>query len=291
MKNYIKATFILLGLVLVSTSCSKNKDVFTEDLTVTIAENPIGNQEIGTVVATTKKSYITYTLLSESKSGAIAVDPSTGKITVLNKSLFNFEYNPVITAEIEASNGKREAISKVTINITDIVETPAIIGEFSHGGVVFYVDPIDNSMGLVCAVNDQALASADWGCFDVFNPTFIEGADGTAIGTGAQNTIDILAGCSTPGTAADICANLTLNSYSDWFLPSKGEMTVMYVNKAAINATSTSNGGTVFDDSVLYWTSTDANLGNKAFDFYFFNGVSDATLTLNVFNVRAVRAF
>jgi hypothetical protein len=37
------------------------------------------------------------------------------------------------------------------------------------------------------------------------------------LGTGAQNTIDIEAGCTTPQTAADICASLILAESGDDF--------------------------------------------------------------------------
>jgi len=161
--------------------------------------------------------------------------------------------------------------------------TPAIlIGDFYQGGVIFYLD--GSGGGLVCAVSDQSSA-AEWGCYT----TAISGADGTAIGTGAQNTIDIEAGCTTPGIAADICANLSLNGYIDWFLPSKDELNEMYINKATIDATALANGGTAFVGN-YYWSSSEYNNGN-AWSQYFYNGTQYNILSKgNPFYVRAVRA-
>ncbi|MFT6922104.1 MAG: hypothetical protein ACJA1C_001106 [Crocinitomicaceae bacterium] len=290
-KNFKLAGAVLMAsTVLVFSSCNKDKNVYADDLSVTMDENPSSGEVVGTVVATTEKSYITYTLASQSPAGALIIDPVSGELTVDDASLFNFEINPIITATVEADNGKNADVSAVTITLTDVSEIPAAVGEFRDGGVVFWVNPLDIHQGLVCSVSDLASSSANWGCFDIINPTAISGANGTAVGTGAQNTIDIEAGCTTVGTAADICANSSLNGYTDWFLPSKDEMTAIYNNKTMVNATSTANGGTTIDESVLYWSSTQSS-ADKAFDFYFFNGVSEATLKLNVFSVRAVRSF
>jgi len=137
--------------------------------------------------------------------------------------------------------------------------------------------------GLVVSVVDQS-TSAQWGCYG----TSILGANGTGIGTGAQNTVDIEAGCSTAGTAADICANLIMNGYSDWFLPSSGELQEIYNNRVIINTTAANNAGTSFGTN-NYWSSRERN---SSFAYYRgFNGYSFYDTKGVNYRVRAVRAF
>jgi hypothetical protein len=156
------------------------------------------------------------------------------------------------------------------------------IGVFHEGGVIFYLD--GNGGGLVCAVSDQS-TSAEWGCYSIE----ITGADGTTVGTGAQNTIDIETGCTTAGIAADICANLSLNGYDDWFLSSKDELNLMYQNYTTIDATALANGGGNFTSSG-YWSSTEYNFTNAWLQDFsdgdpYYSSKDDTSY------VRAVRAF
>ena len=166
-------------------------------------------------------------------------------------------------------------------NVDDGSCTYLAIGDFFQGGIIFWLN--GSGGGLVCAVGD--LPNSEWGCYG----TTISGADGIAIGTGAQNTIDIEAGCGTANIAADRCANLSLNGYNDWFLPSKDELNQMYQNKAAINATATLNGGSDFASS-SYWSSSEYNL-NIAWEQSFGTGNQYGTYKTYTLYVRAVRAF
>ena len=155
------------------------------------------------------------------------------------------------------------------------------IGDTLQGGIVFYLD--GNGGGLIAASSDQS-SGAEWGC----SPSNLYGADGTAIGTGYQNTIDIEAGCTTPGIAADICWNLTLNGYSDWFLPSKDELNEMYLNIGQGNALGLGNIGGL--SSNYYWSSSEGDHPNSWCQ-NLGNGVQGTFPTYNTYSVRAVRAF
>jgi hypothetical protein len=150
------------------------------------------------------------------------------------------------------------------------------IGQNYAGGIVFYVDST-GLHGLVCASSDQAGYTA-WGCQGTNIPT------GTARGTGATNTAAIVASCGTANIAARICDNLVLNSYGDWFLPSKDELALMYTNLS-------SQGLGSFSPTCWYWSSSqyDATYG-------WFLRFSDSYWGQDTKNdaypyVRAVRAF
>jgi hypothetical protein len=160
------------------------------------------------------------------------------------------------------------------------------IGDTHQGGIVFYLD--GNGGGLIAAPTDQP-GYAEWGCY----LTNISGAEGTAIGTGAQNTIDIVnANCSpnTPGNsiAADICANLTLGGYSDWFLPSKDELNLMWLNIGQGNALGLGNLGGF--SLWYYWSSTELGF-SFAWEQSFGNGSQSHNVNSSTLLVRAVRAF
>lgn len=91
------------------------------------------------------------------------------------------------------------------------------------GGIVFYVDS-SGKHGLVAAEMDQG--AFPWGCID----EVLTGASGEGIFQGEKNTRDAVTGCQEEGTSPRISANLALNGFEDWYLPSKDELNLMYLN-------------------------------------------------------------
>ena len=158
----------------------------------------------------------------------------------------------------------------------DIARTYSIGDTGPAGGKVFYVYD-SGKHGLEAAPVDQdAGTGALWGC----SGTDIPGATGTAIGTGAQNTAAILAGCAETGAAAKLADAYTLNGYTDWFLPSKDELNLLYCQKGVVGGFASS----------LYWSSSQLD-SSLAWSQNFNDGAQYSSLKASAARVRAVRAF
>jgi len=197
-------------------------------------------------------------------------DTTTGivfmpRVTVNNKDAYiNVELllNPDDTYRILTATPESQAKSY------------AIGGQGPAGGIVFYIT--DGGIhGLEAAPEDQA-ASADWGCYN----TAIDGADGFKVGTGRQNTTDILAQCTEVGIAAQFANDYTLEGYNGWFLPSIEELKLLYYQRDLV-------GGFTHDN---YWSSTE-NSSFYAWLQNFGSGGQTYSTKNATLNVRAVRAF
>jgi DUF1680 family protein len=119
------------------------------------------------------------------------------------------------------------------------------------GGLIFYVNPnvaTDGWRYLEAAPVDQS-GGATWGCFR----TALSGARGAKVGTGRQNTADIIAACADRGSAAELCASYVLNGVTGWFLPSTEELALMYRN---LKATGLGHFPSDIVDNCEYWAST-----------------------------------
>jgi hypothetical protein len=155
------------------------------------------------------------------------------------------------------------------------------VGQTGPGGGIVFFNKGNTNGGwqyLESAPSDQS-TGIGWGC----SGTSIPGTQLT-VGSGEANTNLVVAGCSDASFAAKLCDNLTLGGQSDWFLPSRDELNLMYKN---MHLNSQGN----FTASDYYWSSTENSYAN-AWGFYFSNGTANsAGYKGNTTYVRAVRAF
>ncbi len=159
----------------------------------------------------------------------------------------------LVLKEKEVSNARKEPVAsentlKETERLPKEKESKRIkIGDNYAGGIVFKIDA-SGEHGLVCAPKDQG--EFKW------------------------------------EEAKSACPNLTLNGYSDWYLPSKDQLNSMYINIG--QGSSIGNVGGFANN--YYWSSTEYGNGN-AWDQNFSTGSQFGDFKSITYYVRAVRAF
>jgi hypothetical protein len=166
------------------------------------------------------------------------------------------------------------------------------VGDFAQGGIVFWVDETGQH-GLVCAKTDHSTL-VRWYAGTNGNTQ----AKGDGPFAGEANTSIIIAAHVAIGDdgstyAARICNEMKVTeggkTYGDWYLPSIQELSMIYQNRNAINATALANGGSNFAGS-LYWSSTESS-STFAFIITTNTGTVLSSSKSGTSSVRAVRAF
>jgi hypothetical protein len=191
-------------------------------------------------------------------------------------------------------NGRLLAQTAVTLQMNTVTEpastpasAPVAIGDLRDGGVVFWVDPDDNTHGLVCAMSDYE-SNVQWGCHGTDLPNVPNVANngnlvgpGAEIGYGESNTNFILDGCS--GAPAALAAR---SLGVEWFLPSILELKEMYVHKATLEAVPGFNA--IYG---YYWSSSEFDFNNAWLQNFFTGNYYYLNKDYTFNSVRAVRAF
>lgn len=150
------------------------------------------------------------------------------------------------------------------------------------GGYIFY-DKGSYSDGwryLEAAPASTEWTSKEWGSYG----TFIGGTE-TGIGTGQSNTNTIvtwLNSHSETDRAAQVCDALVYGGYSDWFLPSKDELNLMYKNLYLAGV------GSFFGN--YYWSSSEGDAYGAWTQVFSYNNQGSYNKNYSRL-VRAVRAF
>jgi uncharacterized protein (TIGR02145 family) len=182
--------------------------------------------------------------------------------------------NPITTYYVRAfaTNGAGTVYgNQQTFNTTAIT-----VGASYLGGIVFYVDGT-GSHGLICAPFDQG--QFQWGCYG----TDITGTSALS-GHGLINSNLIQLACTERPIAASICGDLVLNGFTDWYLPSLGDLQLMYSNLRLQNLGDFSN--------TWYWSSYQFSpITARAMNFANGNLNNGNFNKVNLTQVRAVRSF
>ncbi|HDR52184.1 MAG TPA: DUF1566 domain-containing protein, partial [Mariniphaga anaerophila] len=246
-----------------------------------------------------KWTEITYTVTFDSQGADKEAEPTSITVTRPATTIDELPTPPEKTyysfsgwfTEVDGGGTEFTASTEVTEDITVYAkwELEYSLGDPGPaGGYIFYINP--NSATDGWKYLEAAPESTEW-----FGPvwggwgTEVNGANETAIGTGKQNTMDIVAqyGDNEPYAdrsdyAAKLCSDLVSGGYDDWFLPSKDELYQIYLNLITRFI-----GG--FVSTGDYWSSSEIN-GNNAWSMSVTGNYyeSDKTWTKHV---RAVRAF
>ena len=122
----------LIGSMVLLFSCGGGDEVAPPAITasgisIMMDENPTNGEVLGTVTGTADRGNLIFSLSNQNPAGAMAIDASTGELTVADASKFDFETNPTLTAKgsVTVEGVSESANISITLNnMPEIVIAP-----------------------------------------------------------------------------------------------------------------------------------------------------------------------
>jgi predicted nucleic acid-binding Zn-ribbon protein len=142
-------------------------------------------------------------------------------------------------------------VGELKVDLSGLIKRLTLkVGDEFEGGIVFYIDAT-SLHGLIVTKTNLRDSGTEWGCYtqNIQNTS-------PAIGTGLNNTKEMLTQCvsaqSIGNWSAKIADQYTTGNFSDWYLPSKDELNLIYQN---LHLKGIGN----FSKTVPYWSSTQSS--------------------------------
>lgn len=129
-------SILFLLSIFTSISCSKDSDdpdsseisVTASNFSISMDENPVNGQVIGTVSGSTNEGVITFSITEQNPAEAFSINAVSGELIVADKMLFDFETNPIITGTVNVTNESISQNAMIIINLNDLFENPIYEG-------------------------------------------------------------------------------------------------------------------------------------------------------------------
>lgn len=286
---YVRAFAVSAGVTTYGTMTSFKTGVVITTPTVTTGTATVNNDSTATITGTVTSdgnaSQITYGICYSASSQTPTITDAKESRTAANPGTFSIALTGLWSATTYYARSFVSNSAGTSYGTTVTVTTPTMftIGQTYNGGKVFYLDQTKRH-GMIVSTSDlNNLNGVPWGPPGSSATTAPQtGAIGASLGSGPGNTSLILAKYGTGTYAAALCIAFRGGGFSDWFLPSRAELNLIYVNRVALGIPSL----------YYWWSSTEFEFSvQTAYSQNFVDGSSSIDPKTALRAVRAVRRF